>query len=69
MHCYTLRSSYRYVEVGPGQVCCPDPVYDRVAIGVGDLCCEGVPYSSSGSQICCGGQNKDLSCGATLTAS
>ena len=45
----------RYVQVLPGEVCCVSPVEDRVSVGQGDSCCAGVPYSSSGSQMCCGG--------------
>ena len=45
----------RYVQVLPGEVCCVSPVEDRVSVGQGDSCCAGVPYSSAGSQMCCGG--------------
>ena len=45
----------RYLKVLPGEVCCPSPVEDRVSVGQGDSCCAGVPYSSTGSQMCCGG--------------
>lgn len=39
-----------------GQICCPDPDENRVAVGSGDACCAGVPYDSSGPQICCAGK-------------
>ncbi|XP_041469805.1 usherin-like [Lytechinus variegatus] len=53
----------QYVQVFPGQICCPDPDEDRVAVGSGDACCAGVPYDSSGPQICCAGEFYDRSQG------
>ncbi|XP_071494817.1 LOW QUALITY PROTEIN: usherin-like [Diadema antillarum] len=49
----------QYVRVLPGQICCPDPDENRVAIGAGDACCAGVPYDSREPQICCAGQFAD----------
>ena len=46
---------YRYVEVLPGQICCPDTTEDRVDIGHGDRCCASIPYMADGAQICCNG--------------
>jgi hypothetical protein len=40
-----------------GEICCPDNNEDRVAIGKGDSCCGTIPYSTSGSQICCAGRS------------
>lgn len=44
---------FRYVQVMPGEVCCPTS--SRVNVGSGDECCGNIPYSSTGSQICCNG--------------
>ncbi|KAL5008917.1 hypothetical protein ScPMuIL_014498, partial [Solemya velum] len=49
----------RYVEVLPDSICCSDPNEDRVLMGKGDQCCGSVPYSSTGSQICCAGMLHD----------
>ncbi|XP_055957020.1 usherin [Patella vulgata] len=46
----------RYVMVPVGSSCCADTVEDRITIGYGDSCCGSVPYSSTGSQICCTNQ-------------
>ena len=46
----------RYVQVLPGETCCPDPDQNRVDIGPGDKCCGSVPYSSDGPQTCCNGE-------------
>ncbi|KAJ8045141.1 Usherin [Holothuria leucospilota] len=53
----------QYLEVLPGQICCADPLEDRVVVGAGDSCCAGVPYDSTGPQICCAGDFFDRSQG------
>uniref|UniRef100_H2YEQ8 Usherin n=1 Tax=Ciona savignyi TaxID=51511 RepID=H2YEQ8_CIOSA len=63
--------SGKYIEVRKMEMCCKDPIEDRVAVGVGDACCGGVPYSDNGLQICCDGVLHDgfnrQCCGALLT--
>uniref|UniRef100_A0A8D2ISK6 Usherin n=1 Tax=Varanus komodoensis TaxID=61221 RepID=A0A8D2ISK6_VARKO len=44
-----------YTRVLAGEVCCPNEEHNWVPVGIGDSCCQGVPYSTSGNQICCGG--------------
>nr|XP_018671138.2 usherin isoform X1 [Ciona intestinalis] len=51
--------SGKYLEVGEMEVCCQDPIEDRVSVGVGDSCCGGVPYTDNGLQICCDGSLHD----------
>ncbi|XP_076812806.1 usherin-like isoform X3 [Clavelina lepadiformis] len=45
----------RYLKVKAREVCCKDPVEDRMSVGAGDSCCGGVPYFENGLQLCCGG--------------
>ena len=56
----------QYVQVLPGQICCPDPGENRVAVGVGDVCCGGVPFENSGPQICCAGKSSPMSTSCQL---
>ena len=58
---WTLLSIYthfRYIEVLPGQICCPDLTEDRVDVGYGDRCCASIPYMTDGAQICCNGMTR-----------
>lgn len=48
------------MEVLEGQICCSDPSEDRAVVGLGDSCCDGVPFDSTGPQICCAGQLNEL---------
>uniref|UniRef100_A0A8B9CDD6 Usherin n=1 Tax=Anser brachyrhynchus TaxID=132585 RepID=A0A8B9CDD6_9AVES len=48
-----------YTRVLVGEVCCPNEEQNRVSVGIGDSCCQGMPYSMSGNQICCGGSLHD----------
>ncbi|XP_074661048.1 usherin-like [Tubulanus polymorphus] len=48
--------SDKYVEVLPGQICCPDLIQNRVDIGFGNRCCGSIPFQDNGAQICCSGQ-------------
>ncbi|ESO94175.1 hypothetical protein LOTGIDRAFT_118598, partial [Lottia gigantea] len=62
----------RYILVEAGTICCGDSLEDRVTIGYGDSCCGSVPYSTTGSQICCtgtlyGGYNKQC-CGGQVVS-
>ncbi len=43
----------RYVQVVENEICCENPNQDSVSVGVGDSCCGGIPFTSSGAQICC----------------
>lgn len=52
--CWTNVTA-RYLEVLPGEICCPDSTEDRVSVSQGDLCCGSVPFMSSGAQMCCQG--------------
>ncbi|KAM5300669.1 usherin [Glossophaga mutica] len=54
-----LCCSGYYIRILPGEVCCPDEQHRRAAAGLGDACCGGVPYSTSGRQICCAGRLHD----------
>ncbi|XP_072017125.1 usherin-like [Amphiura filiformis] len=62
----------QYVQVLAGQICCPDPGENRVAVGFGDVCCGGVPFENSGPQICCAGEfygkNQGLCCRGDFVA-
>ncbi|NXL36266.1 USH2A protein, partial [Glaucidium brasilianum] len=48
-----------YTRVLVGEVCCPNKEQNRVSVGIGDSCCQGMPYSTSGNQICCAGSLHD----------
>ncbi|XP_028580478.2 usherin [Podarcis muralis] len=48
-----------YTRVLAGEVCCPDEEQNWASVGIGDSCCRGIPYSTSGNQICCGGSLHD----------
>ncbi|GFO50464.1 usherin, partial [Plakobranchus ocellatus] len=43
----------RYIHVPDGEICCADPVENRVSVSRGDACCGGIPYVTDGAQICC----------------
>ncbi|XP_055465169.1 usherin [Psammomys obesus] len=48
-----------YTRILPGEICCPDEQRTRASVGFGDACCGGMPYSTSGSQLCCAGKLRD----------
>ncbi|MEQ2217852.1 hypothetical protein XENOCAPTIV_024468 [Xenoophorus captivus] len=48
-----------YVLIKTNEYCCPDHLQGRVSVGSGDSCCGGVPYSTTGGQLCCNGRLHD----------
>lgn len=42
------------MSITSGEVCCPNKEQNSISVGTGESCCQGIPYSTSGNQICCG---------------